>query len=225
VAEECGLIVPIGSWVLKHACAQAAEWRRAGFPPVKVAVNVSVIQFMRAGFADAVADILKETGFEAASLELELTEGVVMDNVEESNRQMRLLRTLGVSLALDDFGTGYSSLSYLRNLPIDTLKIDQSFLEGLETAPNAVPLLKAIVVLAHSLKLCVVAEGVETDAQLQALRQVGCDRVQGYLTGEPVSTEGVTRLLGDPRSFSSFSAPAKEDAVKKPRRRSFFAAN
>ncbi len=225
VAEECGLIVPIGSWVLKQACTQAAAWRRAGFPPVKVAVNVSVIQFMRAGFAEAVAAILKETGFEAASLELELTEGVVMDNVEESNRQMRLLRALGVSLALDDFGTGYSSLSYLRNLPIDTLKIDQSFLEGLESAPNAMPLLKAIVVLAHSLNLCVVAEGVETVTQLEALRLVGCDRVQGYLTCEPLPADGVTRVLSDPRSFSCFSAPAKDDSGKKVRRRSFFAIN
>ena len=225
VAEECGLIIPIGSWVLKQACSQAAEWRRAGFPPVKVAVNVSVIQFMRAGFADAVAGILEQTGFEAASLELELTEGVVMNNVEESNRQMRLLRSLGVSLALDDFGTGYSSLSYLRNLPIDTLKIDQSFLVGLQSEPNAMPLLKAIVVLAHSLNLCVVAEGVETEPQLEALRQVGCDRVQGYLTGEPMPADGVTRLLGNPRSFSSFSAPAKDDSGKKPRRRAFFATN
>jgi diguanylate cyclase (GGDEF)-like protein/PAS domain S-box-containing protein len=225
VAEECGLIVPIGNWVLKQACTQATAWRRAGFPPVKVAVNVSVTQFMRAGFADAVAGILEETGFDAASLELELTEGVVMNNVEESNRQMRLLRSLGVSLALDDFGTGYSSLSYLRNLPIDTLKIDQSFLDGLDSAPNAMPLLKAIVVLAHSLNLCVVAEGVETEPQLQALRLVGCDRVQGYLTGEPISTEGVTRLLGDPRCFSSFSAPAKDDSGKKPRRRFFFTTN
>ncbi len=225
MAEECGLIIPIGSWVLKQACTQAAEWCRAGFPPVKMAVNVSVIQFMRAGFADAVAGILEETGFEAASLELELTEGVVMDNVEESNRQMKLLRSLGVSLALDDFGTGYSSLSYLRNLPIDTLKIDQSFLEGLESAPNALPLLKAIVVLAHSLNLCVVAEGVETESQLEALRQVGCDRVQGYLTGEPIPTDGVIRLLGDPRSFSSFSAPAKEGSGKTFRRRTFFATN
>jgi EAL domain-containing protein (putative c-di-GMP-specific phosphodiesterase class I) len=138
---------------------------------------------------------------------------------------MKLLRALGVSLALDDFGTGYSSLSYLRNLPIDTLKIDQSFLEGLETAPNALPLLKAIVVLAHSLNLCVVAEGVETEPQLEALRLVGCDRVQGYLTGEPISTDGVTRLLGNPRSFSSFSAPVKDDSAKKPRRRTFFTTN
>jgi diguanylate cyclase (GGDEF)-like protein/PAS domain S-box-containing protein len=225
VAEECGLIVPIGSWVLKQACTHAKEWRRAGFPPVKVAVNVSVTQFMRAGFADSVDAVLKETGFDAGSLELELTEGVVMNNVEESNRQMRHLRSLGVSLALDDFGTGYSSLSYLRNLPIDTLKIDQSFLEGLDSTANALPLLKAIVVLAHSLSLCVVAEGVETSQQLEALRQVGCDRVQGYLTGEPVSAEGVTRLLGDPRSFSSFSAPPKDDPGKKPRRRIFFPTN
>ena len=127
MAEECGLIIPIGSWVLKQACSQAAEWRRAGLPPVKVSVNVSATQFTRPGFADAVAGILRQTGFDAGSLELELTESVVMNNVEESSRQMSRLRALGVCIAIDDFGTGYSSLSYLRSLPIDTVKIDQSF--------------------------------------------------------------------------------------------------
>ena len=225
VAEECGLIVPIGSWVLKQACSQAAEWRRAGLPPVKVSVNVSATQFTRAGFADAVAGILEETGFDAGSLELELTESVVMNNVEESSRQMSRLRTLGVCIAIDDFGTGYSSLSYLRNLPIDTVKIDQSFLVELESEPNAMPLLRAIVALAHSLSLSVVAEGVETEQQLEALRQVGCDRVQGYLTGEPMPADGVSRLLGHPRSFSFVSAATKDDLSKKVRRRAFFATN
>lgn len=225
VAEECGLIGPIGSWVLKQACSQAAEWRRAGLPPVKVAVNVSATQFTRAGFADVVAGILKETGFDAGSLELELTESVVMNNVEESNRQMSRLRTLGVCIAIDDFGTGYSSLSHLRNLPIDTVKIDQSFLGELESEPNAMPLLRAIVALAHSLNLSVVAEGVETEQQLEALRQVGCDRIQGYLTGEPVPADGVKHLLGDPRRFSLFSAAAKGDLMKRLRHRAFFATN
>jgi diguanylate cyclase (GGDEF)-like protein len=201
VAEECGLIVPIGSWVLKQACSQAAEWRRAGLPPVKVSVNVSATQFTRAGFADAVAGILEETGFDAGSLELELTESVVMNNIEECNRQMRRLRSLGVGIAIDDFGTGYSSLSHLRNLPIDTIKIDQSFLVGLDTEPNAMPLLKTIVALAHSLGLRAVAEGVETERQLEALRQVGCDRAQGYLTGEPMPSDGVSRLLTRSRAF------------------------
>jgi diguanylate cyclase (GGDEF)-like protein/PAS domain S-box-containing protein len=201
VAEECGLIVPIGTWVLKQACRQAAEWRSAGLAPVEIAVNVSATQFARADFAGVVAGILEETGFEARSLELELTESVVMNNIEECNRQMRRLRSLGVGIAIDDFGTGYSSLSHLRNLPIDTIKIDQSFLVGLDTEPNAMPLLKTIVALAHSLGLRAVAEGVETERQLEALRQVGCDRAQGYLTGEPMPSDGVSRLLTRSRAF------------------------
>ena len=118
-----------------------------------------------------------------------------MRDVQESARQMRRLRSLGVSLSIDDFGTGYSSLSYLRDLPIDTLKIDQTFLKDVDTDPNTLPLLNAIVALAHSLKLCVVAEGVETEAQLEALRKIGCDRIQGYLIGEPVAAEATAQLL------------------------------
>ena len=225
VAEECGLIVPIGSWVLKQACSQMVEWRRAGLPPVQVSVNVSATQFTRAGFADSVAGILEETGFDAGSLELELTESVVMNNVEESSRQMSRLRALGVCIAIDDFGTGYSSLSYLRSLPIDTVKIDQAFLLELETEANAMPLLRAIVALAHSLSLRVVAEGVETEQQLEALRQVGCDRVQGYLTGEPIPADDVSRLLGHPRSFSSPSAATQDASNRQVHRRVFFATN
>jgi EAL domain-containing protein (putative c-di-GMP-specific phosphodiesterase class I) len=195
VAEECGLSVPIGGWVLRQACQQHAEWRRAGQAPVKIAVNVSVTQFTRPGFVEVVAQVLKETGLEPACLELEITESVVMRDVKGSAQQMERLRTLGVGLSIDDFGTGYSSLSYLRTLPIDTLKIDQSFLQEVDSVPNTMPLLRAIVALAHSLRLCVVAEGVEYERQLEALREVGCDRVQGYLIGEPMPAEATSRLL------------------------------
>jgi diguanylate cyclase (GGDEF)-like protein/PAS domain S-box-containing protein len=195
VAEDCGLMIPIGSWVLWQACEQNAAWQRAGCPPVKVAVNVSVAQFNRPGFAQVVAQVLKDTRLDPCFLELEITESVVMRDVQESARQMRRLRTLGVSLSIDDFGTGYSSLSYLRDLPIDTLKIDQTFLKDVDTDPNTLPLLNAIVALAHSLKLCVVAEGVETEGQLEALRKIGCDRIQGYLIGEPVAAEATAQLL------------------------------
>jgi diguanylate cyclase (GGDEF)-like protein/PAS domain S-box-containing protein len=191
VAEESGLIIPIGNWVLKQACTQAVEWRRAGFPPFKMGVNVSVVQFTRSIFTDTVARIMEETGLQPGALELELTESVVMSNVDECSRQMKRLRSLGVCISIDDFGTGYSSLSYLRNLPIDTLKIDQSFLQEVESEPNTMPLLNAIVALAHSLNLCVIAEGVETERQLEALRQVGCDRVQGFLVGEPVTAQQI----------------------------------
>jgi EAL domain-containing protein (putative c-di-GMP-specific phosphodiesterase class I) len=195
VAEESGLIVPIGGWVLEEACRQRERWQRVQRTAVKVAVNVSAVQFTRSGFVESVAEILRQTGLDPCLLELELTESVVMRDVQESARQMDRLRSLGVSLALDDFGTGYSSLSYLRILPIDTLKIDRSFLREVDSDPNTMPLLRAIVALAHSLKLCVIAEGVENQRQLEALRAVGCDRVQGYLIGEPFAPESVPRLL------------------------------
>ncbi len=195
VAEESGLIIPIGNWVLREACRQNAEWQKAGHPRVKVAVNVSVMQFTRPGFTEIVSHVLKETGLAPSCLELELTESLIMQDVRESAQQLDRLRSLGVNLAIDDFGTGYSSLSYLRMLPIGTLKIDQSFLQEVDSNPNTMPLVRAIVALAHSLQLCVVAEGVETERQLEALRQVGCDMVQGYLIGLPVSAEATGHLL------------------------------
>lgn len=198
VAEETGLIFPLGNWVLEQACRQNAAWQKAGYPPVTVAVNVSAMQFTRAGFVDTVAQVLAQSGLAPSLLELELTESAVMRDVQESSRQMAKLRALGTGLSIDDFGTGYSSLSYLRRFPIDTLKIDQSFLRELDSEPNTMPLVKAIVALAHSLRLCVVAEGVENERQLEALRLVGCDRFQGYFIGEPLSVEAAGRLLSCP---------------------------
>ena len=195
VAEECGLIIPIGGWVLREACRQRAIWQRQTRSDFRVAVNVSVVQFTRKGFVESVAEVLKETGLDPSLLELELTESVIMRDVQESVRQMERLRALGVGLAIDDFGTGYSSLSYLRLLPINTLKIDRSFLREVDSDPNTMPLVRAIVALAHSLRLCVIAEGVESRRQLDALRTVGCDRVQGYLIGEPVAPDIATALL------------------------------
>ncbi len=195
VAEETGLIFPIGGWVLEHACRQSVAWQKAGYEGVKMAVNVSAVQFNRAGFVDTVAETLERTGLDPSMLELELTESVVMRDVRESSRQMQGLRTLGVSLSIDDFGTRYSSLSYLRRLPIDTLKIDQSFLREMDGEPSTMPLVKAIVALAHSLSLSVVAEGVETERQLGALRRVGCDRFQGFLLGQPMPAGPAERWL------------------------------
>lgn len=198
VAEESGLIVPIGGWVIAEACRQRAEWQRK-YPNLraKVAVNVSVVQFMRKGFVESVASALKESGLDPSLLELELTESVVVRDVQESVRQMERLRSTGVSLAIDDFGTGYSSLSYLRMLPLDTLKIDRSFLREVDSDPHTMPLVRAIVALAHSLGLSVTAEGVENERQLEALKSVGCDLVQGYLIGEPISAEAVQALLAE----------------------------
>jgi len=202
VAEESGMIVPIGSWVLAEACRQGAVWQHSGCPRVRVAVNVSATQFSRVDFIDTVTEALSVSGLDPSLLELELTEGVVVRDLEESIRQMERVRALGVGISIDDFGTGYSSLSYLRRLPIDALKIDQSFLQEIDREPNTIPLVKAIVALAHGLHLTVVAEGVENQGQLEALRNVGCDLFQGYLLGEPVPAviaeqlilEGIARL-------------------------------
>ena len=195
VAEESGLIVPIGAWALEQACRQRALWQQLAPSRVKVSVNVSAVQFTRKGFVESVARALAESNLDAALLELELTESVIMRDVQKSAKQMERLRALGVSLAIDDFGTGYSSLSYLRMLPIDTLKIDRSFLCEVDTDPHTLPLLKAIVALAHSLKLTVVAEGVENQRQLDALRSVGCDQVQGFFISEPQNPDAVLKLL------------------------------
>ena len=195
VAEDSGMIVPIGAWVLAEACRQNAAWQASGRPGMKVAVNVSPMQFARADFAETVSQALAQSGLEPPLLELELTENVVMRDIEESVRQMERLRALGVSISIDDFGTGYSSLSYLRRLPIDTLKIDQSFLQDLGNESNTVPLVQAIVTLAHGLGLTVVAEGVENRRQFEVLRSVGCDKFQGYLLGEPLPAEAAGRLL------------------------------
>ena len=195
VAEESGMIVPIGTWVLAEACRQSAIWQHLGCPRVRVAVNVSATQFSRTDFTETVAEALSASGLDPSLLELELTEGVVVRDLEESIRQMERLRALGVGISIDDFGTGYSSLSYLRRLPIDALKMDRSFLQEIDREPNTIPLVKAIITLAHGLRLTVVAEGVENQGQLEALRNVGCDLFQGYLLGEPVPAVVAERFI------------------------------
>jgi diguanylate cyclase (GGDEF)-like protein/PAS domain S-box-containing protein len=199
VAEDSGMIVPIGAWVLAKACRQCAEWQRAGGPRVRVAVNVSASQFKRTDFIETVASALTASGLDPALLELELTEGVVVSGMQEATRQMERLRALGVGISIDDFGTGYSSLSYLRQLPVDALKTDRSFLREMDREPAAIPLLKAIASLAHGLRLTVVAEGVESQSQMDVLRSVGCDLFQGYFLGGPVPAAEAARLvLGAP---------------------------
>jgi diguanylate cyclase (GGDEF)-like protein/PAS domain S-box-containing protein len=195
VAEESGLIVEIGAWVLEEACRQTVAWRQAGYEPVKVAVNVSPVQFARADFVETVAQVLSHSSLDPSLLELELTESVVMRDFEESSRQMERLRALGASISIDDFGTGYSSLSYLRRLPIDTIKIDRSFVKELDVDSNTMPLVQAIVSLAHGLRLDVVAEGVETEHQMRALRTIGCDKVQGYLLSAPLPASQIEAWL------------------------------
>jgi diguanylate cyclase (GGDEF)-like protein/PAS domain S-box-containing protein len=195
IAEESGMILPIGSWVLHQACQQSVCWQKAGYAPVPVAVNVSALQFGQANFVDLVAETLAATGLDAGYLELELTESLVMRDVEQSARRMSELRSLGVRIAIDDFGTGYSSLSYLRRLPADTLKIDQSFLQEIEIGFGRSQLFETIVKLAHNMGLRVTAEGVENSEQLDLARQAGCDTVQGHLFGGPLSVTDVEQLL------------------------------
>ncbi|UQN08661.1 EAL domain-containing protein [Deinococcus sp. QL22] len=186
VAEETGLIVPIGEWVLREACRQTAVWRRQGYEALRIAVNVSVLQFERDGFVQMVAQVLEDTGLCPEALELELTESAVMRNVEESARRMNQLRALGVSLAVDDFGTGYSSLSYLSRLPLNVLKIDRSFVTHLHQDSFALPVVRAITSLAHNLGLTTIAEGIETQQECDLLRELGCHQGQGYLIARPL---------------------------------------
>ncbi len=185
LAEETGFIVPLGEWVLRQACAQMMAWRAIGMVVPKVSVNLSVKQIERSDVVDMVRRVLAETGLEATSLELEITESVIM-NMEDALSILEGLNDLGVQLAIDDFGTGYSSLAYLKMLPIDTLKIDRAFIIGIGQNTGDEAIIRAIIALARSLQLDTVAEGVDSDHQLAFLRAHGCDQIQGFLFGKPL---------------------------------------
>jgi diguanylate cyclase (GGDEF)-like protein/PAS domain S-box-containing protein len=195
VAEDCGLIVPIGRWVLRQACEQGREWRKAGLPATTMAVNVSAMEFQDDGFLAALTLILRESGLDPRALELELTESALMKRVESTAAILHTLKDSGVQVAVDDFGTGYSSLSYLRKFPIDSLKIDQSFVRQIGTAANDAAIVTAVISMARSLKLRVVAEGVETMKELEFLKAHECDEAQGYLFSRPVSAPQFAALL------------------------------
>jgi diguanylate cyclase (GGDEF)-like protein/PAS domain S-box-containing protein len=215
IAEETGLIISIGKWVLNHACQQLAAWRRAGYEDLRMAVNVSTVQFERQDWMETISNALEENGLPPAMLELELTESVVMKNCEHAAERLGKLRALGISSAIDDFGTGYSSLKYLQNLPIDTLKIDQSFVRNLAPYSNGESgngaIVRAIVTLAQQLGLRVVAEGVETAEELELLRRLGCDLVQGYLFSRPMRVEACDLFLRE--SYASSSRDAKPKSL------------
>ena len=187
LAEETGLIVPIGEWVLQTACAQAALLRsREGLPTLRVAVNLSARQFTEDSLIQLVSEVLDDTGLGADALELEITESLVMQNPEQTAKLLVLLKEMGVHLAMDDFGTGYSSLAYLKRFPIDSIKIDRSFIQGLPGDVDDATITQAVIAMAHSLRLRACAEGVETKQQLQFLREQGCDEVQGYYFSRPL---------------------------------------
>ena len=195
IAEECGLIVPIGRWVLREACRQVQAWVDAGLPAVTVGVNISAVEFRHKGFLEGVARILKETGLAPRYLELELTESILMRDAESSASVLQALKVLGVKLALDDFGTGYSSLSYLKRFPIDTLKIDQSFVRDIVTDTDDATIVSAVIAMGRSLKQRVVAEGVETPEQLAFLRTRQCERGQGFHFSHGLSSDDFALLL------------------------------
>ncbi|MGD0106857.1 MAG: EAL domain-containing protein [Rhodopila sp.] len=195
LAEECGLIVPIGSWVLTTACAEAMSWDQ----PLIVSVNLSPAQFVQPGIENTVAEVLRQTGLPPSRLELEITEGTLMDDTQNALRILKALKELGVKLAMDDFGTGYSSLSYLRKFPFDKIKIDRSFISDVEDDSEAETIVQAIIAMSRSLRLTVTAEGVETKQQLAMLRALGCNYVQGYLLGRPRPASQLDVHGGKPR--------------------------
>lgn len=195
IAEESGLILPLGNWVLEEVCRQIVEWERCGLPRVRVALNVSPLQFIRLNFAVEVQHALERSHADPHSIELEVTESVVMRNMEDVARQMETLSALGVRLSVDDFGTGYSSLRHLHQLPIQTLKIDRSFTERIDDKAGTLTIVQATLSLAHSLGMNVIAEGVETVEQLRALRTLGCDLVQGFLYSRAVPAAEAAALI------------------------------
>lgn len=195
IAEETGMIIPIGHWVLLEACKTAQAWREAGLFVPKMAVNLSVRQFKPGVLIEQVASVLAETGFPAYLLELEVTESLIMRRINEAVEIMSELKAMGVSLAIDDFGTGYSSLSQLKNLPLDILKIDRSFIEGLPHNDDDTAIAQTIIAMAKKLSLSVVAEGVETAEQMEALRHAGCDTMQGYYYSKPLPEAEMAALM------------------------------
>jgi len=195
LAEETGLIVPIGAWVLQTACRQNRHWQRDGLGPLRIAVNLSARQFAEPDLVASVGRVLRETGLPPGSLEIELTESMMMGDIESAIHTMECFKRMGVTLSIDDFGTGYSSLQYLKRLPVDVLKIDRSFVQDMVGSADGAALVDAIISLAHGLRMHVIAEGVETIAQLDFLRGAGCDQVQGHVYSRPQTVERIEALL------------------------------
>lgn len=211
LAEESGLVIPLGKWVLRTACQAARIWLDAGLEMVPVAVNLSARQFQADDMPDLVAAVLQETGLPARYLELEITETVIMQDLEKTIDQLQRLMQLGVTIAVDDFGTGYSSLNYLKRFPIHVLKIDRSFVKDIGKDSDDSAIVGAVIALAHNLKLEVVAEGVETEEQLRFLKERGCEKAQGFLLGYPLLVEEVPEVLGGADESPHWRTPSASD--------------
>nr|WP_295737929.1 EAL domain-containing protein [uncultured Acidocella sp.] len=209
LAEETGLIMPINEWVIHEACRQIGDWARQGVTGLRVGVNLSPIQFRRRAIAKVVAAALAETRIDPRTLDLELTEGILLRDVDDIIPQLNALRSLGVSLSLDDFGTGYSSLAYMQKFPLDRLKIDRSFIQGLAENKNDLAIARTIIELGHILNLRVVAEGIETNAQLALLKAEGCDEGQGFLLGQALAPDVFLNELVWQKSQASFLCAAR----------------
>jgi EAL domain-containing protein (putative c-di-GMP-specific phosphodiesterase class I) len=195
LAEESGLIIPIGEWVLRNACTQTRHWHEAGFTTMQVAVNMSSQSFEQEKLDKTIGQMLDECGLDARYLELEMTESTLMREAETMVNTLRRLKATGIRLSIDDFGTGYSSLSYLKRFALDALKIDRSFVHDITASEDAAAITSAIIAMARSLKLTVIAEGVETESQAALLRRQGCQFMQGYLFSRPVPAPEFTMLL------------------------------
>jgi EAL domain-containing protein (putative c-di-GMP-specific phosphodiesterase class I) len=202
LAEEIGLIVPIGTWVLTQACTRGKLWLDAGLNLGRMAVNVSALQFATPDFVETVAGVLKSTGFDGNRLELELTESSIMRDMDEAADKMRALKKFGITFAIDDFGKGYSPLTYLQSLPVDVVKIDRCFISQIAQPSGSLPLVQTIAILAHRQGFQVVAEGIETEDQMDLVRAVHCDRMQGYYFGVPVFKEEFESILRSPHQFA-----------------------
>ncbi len=209
--ETSGLIIPVGDWVLRRACSEAAAWKGVAGRDLEVSVNLGARQFQRADLTERIAQILEESGLDPERLQLEITENCAMQNAENSVRMLRELKRLGVRIALDDFGTGYSSLNYLRRFPIDTLKLDRAFVLDVTEDENDAAIATAVISMAHSLGLTVIAEGIEKEDQLAFLRALGCRRGQGFLFGRPMPVEefrecidnGLPAFISEPQLLES----------------------
>jgi diguanylate cyclase (GGDEF)-like protein/PAS domain S-box-containing protein len=202
LAEETGLIIPLGERILRLVCTQLAAWKRNGSPPLRVSLNISARQFRQQDLPELLTRVIAETGVDPRQLEFELTESMVMHDVENAIAMLRELKRIGVTLALDDFGTGYSSLAYLKRFPIDVLKIDRSFVRDIDSEADDAAIAHAVIAMAHSLALRVTAEGVENEAQLDLLRGYGCDDFQGFLFSRPVPAEELALMLQNGRSLA-----------------------